>query len=211
MRNNLSTEPPSASDKLVVDPPVLTIEPPSPMPTSVSPYYKKYSESDSETTTCTTNTGTNFIPSSVDTTTIEKAAFMPTTNSPRLYRSGHKTSHSFHSVRDSRPLRSRNSDRGMSEPPQFDLENKGLVDNFITNDFDSDNGLLSPSLHNIQSYRRSLDPGSGTVATSAGNKNGSGTIPGGHSNSRHASGDSSPKGECKYSGLHMKFKKADSM
>ena len=193
LRNEPSKDAPGAPDKLVVDPPVLTIEPPSPMPTSVSPYYKKYSESDSET-----NTGTNPI-QSVEGTTIDNpaAAFMPTADSRRHYRGGHKTSQSFHSVRDSRPRRSRSSDRGSSEPPQFDLENVrergGVVNNpIITNDSDSDNDLLTPSSRN-QSYRRLLEASSGSAATTA-NKTGSCAIPGGHSNSRHPSGDSSPKG-----------------
>ena len=211
----LSAAPSSAT------PPVLTIEPPSPMPTSVSPYCKSYPESDSETATSSfTNTGTNPMQStaSITMTSDDYSAapdatgasagwpLMSNETPKRRGRSGHKTSHSFNSVRAiRRPRRSRSSDRSSSEPPQFDLSNvrkRGVADNpNYTND-SSQSSILTSTQN--QSYRRLLESNSGSAAATTNNnatlKSGNVAIAGGHGNSRHASGDSSPKGVCSWIG-----------
>ena len=225
-----------SADKLQIDPPVLTIEPPSPMPMSVSPYPKNYPESDSETTPptlYTTNTGTNPTTQSVltstktDFSTNFSSDYLPT-DSPRRDRVGHKISHSFHSVRDQRRPRinSRSSDRSSSEPPAAHLPHIDLDRTTIrpsekliqTNKFHSGdshysetgngNPLVeaaassSTSFQNQSYDHRLLEANSsvstGTPSTNNPNvphKSGNVAISGGHSNSRHPSGDSSPKGE----------------
>ena len=230
-----------SADKLQIDPPVLTIEPPSPMPMSVSPYPKSYPESDSETQTpptlFTTNTGTNPTTTQSILTSTKLTEFSTNfssdyqpTDSPRRSRFGHKISHSFRSVNNERRPRinSRSSDRSSSEPPaahllphidldRTDIRSSGKTLLLETNKFDltgdshshSETGNGNPvsasssSSFQNQSYdRRLLEANSavstGTPSTNNPNvpqKSGNVAISGGHSNSRHASGDSSPKGE----------------
>ena len=189
------------------------------MPTSVSPYSKSYPESDSETTpysnNCTNPTQIVEISTKAEIPTV----FLPI-DSPRRSRSGHRTSHSFNSVRDRRPrINSRSSDRSSSEPPAhpFDLgtvrtiRGEGVIvdDSQHTNDSDSGNGNLLASSFQNQSYRRLIEANSSTAAATTNSniihKSGSVAITGGHSNSRHASGDSSPKGKIYFQYLTIKL------
>ena len=171
-----------------------------------------------------TDLSTDFLPMTGSKKTDFSTDYLPT-DSPRRCRVGQKISHSFHSVRDQprRPrINSRSSDRSSSEPPatahppHIDLDRttiRSSGDLLQTNKFHSldlhysetGNGnplVLAPSSFQNQSYDRRLLEANSTVSTgtpstnsNVNHKSGSVAISGGPSNSRHASGDSSPKGE----------------
>lgn len=168
-----------ASSSATLEPPILTIEPPSPMPSSsVSPlHYRNYHhESDSETT----NPVCIEVP--VPTNPNWRRRRLNTGVMPKQ----RKSSHSFNSVRDRR-RRIRSDSRSSSEPPLIVDKPPPFLDANIRS-----SELRPSSYPQSQSYRRSVEPSNKTGAT----------------NSRHASGENesnntgcSPKGGFEI-GLH---------
>lgn len=167
-----------ASSSATLDPPpILTIEPPSPMPSCVSPGFsgsKSNQESDSEVTTASNSL---FVPisSSCDHDT---NLGNPTMTEGRRRRCGvakRRHGHSFHSVRE-RAWRSRSDSRSSSEPPLVMPQVLLPASNMTLTESNT-------SLH-VKSFHRYIDTTSKTT---------------GGGGSRHASGESnttgcSPKG-----------------
>ena len=122
------------SDDNTMRPPILTIEPPSPMPTNNSPFCNKsYLESDTETVVSAANFVINSSALSEDTNLIDhehadfcKEPIKSTLTPIRIEKNQHRrrrgrgahSSHSFSSVRDRKIRRRIKSDsRSSSEPP----------------------------------------------------------------------------------------------
>lgn len=161
----------SSSGNTLDPPPILTIEPPSPMPSCVSPFSgKSTQESDSDMTT----SNNLFVPiTSCDQYT--NTAGNPAMTEGRRRRccgvAKRKHGHSFHSVRE-RALRARSDSRSSSEPPHV---KRDLV---LPTSSNIDLPDSNTSLH-VKSFHRYID----TTSKAGGG-------------SRHASGESNTNTGC---------------
>jgi hypothetical protein len=200
-----------ASSVATLDPPILTIEPPSPMP---SPFRKNYPESDSDVTSSTTFCRANISPaSSPPTITVESSSRRRRTGAALNIRHRPKIthhSHSFNSVRDRTQPRVRrrflrSDSRSSSEPPlvvpiairaSLNTTTSSAVFAPTTNNAkESETRLKIPNQCSPPVFHRYQEPAAVAAASSTANaaktssaNASSVSVPG--ASSRHASGES---------------------